>query len=146
MVSMPLVITYDWMSESLLYQLARMNAGDMRIGLYKSLIAPTEDTDFAEIEPADFSGYSGPKPLTAWTANPGGRDTPRWRITHPAVIWTPTGITPGTVWGYYVFQDVTNKLWWAQERDSSITVGDGNTIPYVVIPTYTRRSEYPGDV
>jgi hypothetical protein len=143
---MALVVVKDWLSETLLYNLARMNTGDMRISLYKNDVTPDESSVFADFIPADFSGYGGPQTLSNWTGSPGGWDPPRWRISHPAVLWTPTAITTNVVYGYYVWQAVYNKLWWAERRPTGgITIGTVAGVPYVVIPYYTRRSEYPGD-
>lgn len=109
------------------------------VRLYQNDFTPTRDVVLADLEEADFAGYTG-VPLTAadWTAP----DT----VAGAAASWYGTGpltwlASSGTQWVYgaYATDSTGTVLLWVVRFDSPQMVN--STTPASYQPTLTGRSE-----
>lgn len=87
--------------------------------LYKNDVTPADtDTDSTYTEVATLTGYAA-KPLTgtSWTIN---AVAPR-EAEYTQQIWTFTANFGETIYGYFVVQDTSGILMWAERFSSSFT-------------------------
>lgn len=117
-----------------------MNLGTYQIGLYRTDVAPDEDTAIGDITPANFSGYGGLQLLEDWAAVIW--TTPRAIINHSPIEWEHNGGgVSNDIYGYYVVDGVGALAWLEPKAGGAVNISvNGQT--YTVIPQYTRRSEF----
>jgi len=138
------VVVEKWLGDTLTDNLALFNNGDMRISLFQNDYTPVITSLIGDFTEASFGGYSGPAVIASWTLSGGGWVSPRFLITHPDVVWTADGTTTNIIYGFYVWDDATGDLLWAERRTGGgVVIGLAAGQQYFVAPRFSRRSEYP---
>lgn len=138
---MALVTVENGLMTFLLNWATKANAEQYRIGLFQSNTTLTVNTVATDLTPASFGGYTGVKILTSWTTGGIVFNTPRAVVKHPAQIWTASGASQNTVYGYYVVTEGGLLLWAERRAAGGIVVGTVEGQSYTVIPRYTFRPE-----
>jgi hypothetical protein len=112
----------------------------LRVGLYQSPVTVEPSDTIAQIEPAEFSGYTGLRTLSSWGAPQlvGARGV----IHHVRVTWLHDGgPVPSLVFGYYVV-DVAGTLIWAERTSEGGELIAAAGQFHSVDPTFSQRSEF----
>lgn len=114
--------------------------GTRFIGLFQNDWTMRHESVIGEVQVANFSGYAGLKPVTAWAAPTLVRG--QYQSQAAPLTWTRgAGVNNNWIFGYYVV-DAGGVLRWA-ERDPNgpvAIVNVGNA--YTVTPRFSLGSRY----
>jgi hypothetical protein len=116
---------------------------ELIMGLYKSAKTPANAdviADYTAIE-ADFSGYARIT-CAAWVAqliDVNGRSAV---VADFNIFQHDGGPTPNDIYGYFVLNELTGKLMWAEEDPAAPTTLDTLGQQYVVRPRLTNNTEF----
>jgi len=131
---MSLVICHDGVKD----ELDQIQAQSHNIGLFKNNHTPTPGDVLADYTPADFGGYSGLVGLSGWSGASLSGDTAQGDWT--PVTWTADGSGAGDVYGYYVVNNVTGKLAWAELNGAGPVTMNVNGQTFTVVPKRTHQN------
>jgi len=106
--------------------------------LYKNNVTPDEDSVFADFDEANFSGYAEEVPAFGAASIVGHKgkivDGAAREFIHNG------GATANTIYGYYVVDDATSKVLWA-ERFSAPQAVANNGDKITITLAFTANSE-----
>ena len=135
----PVLVNFGMLTE--LDRMTASWAGIRFAGLFINDLNPTRTTTIAQIEPANFSGYVGLRPLMGWTAAAllGER-----AVTRAAPItWTHDGGTLSNwINGYYVVDPSGNLVWVERRPGPAASMIHAGTV-YEVVPQFSLGSRFP---
>lgn len=117
------------------------NATQLNCGLFQTNYTPVDGdvlADYTAIE-ADFDGYAQ-QALGVFLAATlvGGKAY----TACPTLLWIPTGgVTPNDIYGFFVWRNSDNVLFWAGRFTGAPIVVTGPGTPVTYTATFTLRSE-----
>jgi len=139
---MALVVTQTEMEQALSSMYPYWNANGYKMHLFQNNYTPLITSVASDFTECTFGGYSGGIYLTSWSGGTIAFITPRAFIYHADVVWTATGASTNSVYGYYVL-DGSGVLRWAERRPGgAVTVGAITGQTYTVSPLFSQRSEF----
>lgn len=113
-----------------------------RIGLYQNQVLLSRHTTIDTLEPAEFSGYDGERPLPDFA--PPQMNGDRAIAYADPVTWSYDGGDPtGYVVGYYVVDDDGYLLWVEQRAAGPLAMVSQGQV-YTVTPALSTATRYGG--
>jgi len=116
----------------------KLPSQNLRLHLYKNNVAIKESTNVSELEEANFPGYASSL-LTGslWSVVAGSPSVAQYQSVS---MVCSDGVSPQTIYGYYVTREGTGDLMWGEAFPTpQVILAPGNRI--MVTPRLTARDE-----
>jgi hypothetical protein len=111
----------------------------LQIGLFKNPWVPRHSSTIGEVDPCDFSGYSGLVPIMSFFSPYLVGDIAT--MVGTLVNWTHNGgAIANWINGYYVVDSSGNLMWGEQNQGAVLLAGNGQT--YGTVPQFSLSSRF----
>lgn len=140
---MPLVVPHEGLLLLLNGLLKNRDASfwELRLALYQNDYTPDRDTTFSDFTEADFDGYARiDLDNETWLSAVTVSDKAKTFYGSAAQEFEVTGATGNTIYGYFVIDNLTDTIAWAQRFATPRGLQEFDKLN--VYPEFTLDSEY----